>query len=35
VTFSSWRFWNKDDKLFESGLLGPARILQVPVLSLP
>ena len=35
VTFSSWRFWTKDDKPLESGLLGPARILQVPSLPLP
>jgi hypothetical protein len=35
VTFASWRFWNKDDKPLESGLLGPARILQVPNLPLP
>ncbi len=35
VTFTTWRFWTKDDKLLESGLLGPARILQVPALPLP
>ncbi len=35
VTFTTWRFWTKDDKPLDSGLLGPARILQVPTLPLP
>ncbi|WP_309714154.1 glycosyl hydrolase [Armatimonas sp.] len=33
VTFTTWRYWTKDDKPLDSGLLGPARILQVPLLA--
>lgn len=35
ITFATWRYWTKDDKPLDSGLLGPARILLVPALSLP
>jgi hypothetical protein len=34
TTFTTWRYWTKDDKPLDSGLLGPARILLVPVLGL-
>jgi hypothetical protein len=34
IAFTTWRFWTKDDKPLESGLLGPVRLLWVPVLSL-
>jgi hypothetical protein len=27
VTFAAWKLWFKDDPLFESGLLGPVRII--------
>ncbi len=29
ITFTTWRFWNKDSKLLESGLLGPVTIRSV------
>ncbi len=35
VTFTTWRYWTRDDKPLDSGLLGPARILHVPNLPLP
>jgi hypothetical protein len=25
-TFTTWKFWNKDSKLLDSGLLGPVRV---------
>jgi hypothetical protein len=31
LTFSTWRFYNKDSKLFESGLLGPVRLVTTQV----
>ena len=34
VTFTTWRYWTRDDKPLDSGLLGPARILHVPILPL-
>ncbi|MGC4044951.1 MAG: glycosyl hydrolase [Armatimonas sp.] len=34
VAFTTWRYWTKDDKPLDSGLLGPARILLVPALSI-
>jgi hypothetical protein len=30
-TFTSWRLWHKDDPLQPSGLLGPVRILHLPL----
>jgi hypothetical protein len=27
VTFTTWKHWNKDDPLLESGLIGPVRII--------
>ena len=35
VTFTTWRFWTRDDKPLDSGLLGPVRLLQVPVVTVP
>lgn len=35
VAFTTWRFWNKEDKPLESGLLGPVRLLYVPILAIP
>jgi len=35
VAFAAWRFWNKEDTPLESGLLGPVRLLYVPILPLP
>ena len=32
-TFTSWRLWKKDDKLAESGLLGPVRIEPAKLIS--
>lgn len=34
TTFTTWRYWTKNDTPLESGLLGPVRLLQVPILSL-
>jgi hypothetical protein len=34
VTFTTWRFWNKEDPLLESGLLGPVRLLYVPLVPI-
>ena len=34
TTFTTWRYWTKDDKPLDSGLLGPARILFVPTLPI-
>ena len=33
-TFTSWRLWKKGDALFESGLLGPVRIVVAQQLAL-
>jgi hypothetical protein len=33
TTFTTWRYWTKDDTPLDSGILGPARLLQVPVIS--
>ncbi len=33
VTFTTWRHWTKNDPLFESGLLGPVRLVSVAHLS--
>ena len=27
VTFATWKFYSRDEPLFESGLLGPVRLL--------
>jgi hypothetical protein len=35
VGFTTWRFWTKEDSPLESGLLGPVRLLQVPIVPLP
>jgi hypothetical protein len=32
VAFTTWRFWTKEDPLLPSGLLGPVRLLHVPVI---
>ena len=32
VAFTTWRFWTKDDKPLDSGLLGPVRLLEVPLI---
>lgn len=34
TTFTTWRYWTKDDAPLDSGLLGPARILLVPRFAL-
>ena len=31
LTFATWKHWNKDDNLLESGLLGPVRLIPVAV----
>lgn len=33
TTFTTWRFFNEKSPLLESGLLGPVKIIQVPVIS--
>lgn len=35
VTFTTWRFWKKEDRPLESGMLGPVRLLQAPTMTLP
>jgi len=35
VTFATWRFYDKDEPLLASGLLGPVRLLNPVVLRLP
>ena len=32
ITFTTWRFWQKDSPLLESGLLGPVTLQAVPVI---
>ena len=34
ITFATWRFWNKDSTLVESGLIGPVTLYAVPQLPL-
>jgi hypothetical protein len=33
LTFTTWKHWDKDDPLFESGLLGPVRLLPTAVVQ--
>jgi len=33
LTFTTWKHWGKDDPLFESGLLGPVRLLPTAVVQ--
>ena len=35
VTFTTWRFWTKNDKPLDSGLLGPVRVLGVSLVTPP
>jgi hypothetical protein len=35
VTFSAWRFYDKDEPLVASGLLGPVRLLNPVRITLP
>ena len=35
VAFTTWKLWRKDDKLLESGLLGPVMLRQAAVVVLP
>jgi len=35
VAFTTWKLWTKDDKLLESGLLGPVTLRQAVVAVLP
>jgi hypothetical protein len=35
ITFTTWRFWHKNDPLLESGLLGPVILRAVPTIALP
>jgi hypothetical protein len=34
VTFTTWRFWQKDSPLLESGLIGPVTLYAVPRIAL-
>lgn len=34
VAFATWRFWTREDTPLESGLLGPVRLLHVPVVPI-
>ena len=35
VTFTTWQFFQKDSPLLESGLIGPVKLLRVPVFGVP
>jgi len=35
VTFTTWKHWNKDDKLLPSGLIGPVSLRGATLITLP